>query len=201
MYIEAILLGFIVGMIRNGRISNFSDVRFRGWPLAILAFVCFVIPYILGFFSISFNMPQIFPFTAMGVIVLLALANHDRSGMKFIAFGTLLNMVAMAPNAFQMPMDLSLMESLGYSSFVQSIADGTVINYMNISEAVSWTYYLGKIFALPAAYPLSRALSGGDIIVSLGILLLIQSEMRLYTGKYRGSTLQFSYKTKFGKRY
>ncbi|MDN5351999.1 MAG: hypothetical protein PWQ12_919 [Clostridiales bacterium] len=201
MYIEAIVIGLIIGLIRNGRISNFGEVRFKGWPLAIAAFFCFIIPYGLGIFGIPFESPQIFPFAAMGIIVLLALANHDRMGMKLIALGTILNMVAMAPNYFLMPLDLSLMNSLGYGSFVSSVTDGSVVNYIDAAQAVPWTVYFGKFFALPAAYPLSRALSIGDVAVSLGVLLLIQSEMRLFSGRYRGSTVQFSYRSKIGKRF
>jgi hypothetical protein len=196
MYIEAILIGLLIGMIRNGRLTNFNNAKFRGWAIAILAFVVYLVPYGLKIFSIGFENPQWFPFAAMGLIGVVALANFDKTGMKLFFVGTLLNMAVMAFNGFMMPIDIEKMRALGFESFVESITNGTVVNYIDSMDATKWTVFFSKIIALPNWYPLARVISIGDIVISVGIALVIQSEMLLHSMRTKNSMVRFSYKSK-----
>ncbi len=196
MYIEAILIGLLIGMIRNGRLTNFNNAKFRGWAIAILAFVVYLVPYGLKVFAISFENPQWFPFAAMGLIGVVALANFDKTGMKLFFVGTLLNMAVMAFNGFMMPIDIEKMRALGFESFVESITNGTVVNYIDSMDATKWTVFFSKIIALPKWYPLARVISIGDIVISVGIALVIQSEMLLHSMRTKNSMVRFSYKSK-----
>ena len=196
MYIEAILLGLIIGLARNGRLTNFFEVRFKGWGLSILAFLLFLVPYGLKLLDISYDKLQIFPFAAMVICALIALMNFEKTGMKILLVGILLNLLAMGFNDFKMPMDTVKMASLGFNSFVESMNNGDVVNYMPLSQAEGFSKYLGKIIALPKAYPLAKVLSIGDFIVSIGIAFIIQYEMLLSSLKSRGSMLRFTYNSK-----
>ncbi|MDH8678613.1 DUF5317 family protein [Fusibacter bizertensis] len=196
MYIEAILLGLIIGLARNGRLTNFFEVRFKGWGLSILAFLLFLVPYGLKLLDISYDKLQIFPFAAMVICALIALMNFEKTGMKILLVGILLNLIAMGFNDFKMPMDTVKMASLGFNSFVESMNNGDVVNYMPLSQAEGFSKYLGKIIALPKAYPLAKVLSIGDFIVSIGIAFIIQYEMLLSSLKSRGSMLRFTYNSK-----
>lgn len=196
MYIEAILLGLIIGLARNGRLTNFFEVRFKGWGLSILAFLLFLVPYGLKLLDISYDKLQIFPFAAMVICALITLMNFEKTGMKILLVGILLNLLAMGFNDFKMPMDTVKMASLGFNSFVESMNNGDVVNYMPLSQAEGFSKYLGKIIALPKAYPLAKVLSIGDFIVSIGIAFIIQYEMLLSSLKSRGSMLRFTYNSK-----
>lgn len=196
MYIEAILIGLFIGMIRNGRLTNFNNAKFKGWAIAILAFVVYLVPYGLKIFAIEFENPQWFPFAAMGLIGVVALANFDKTGMKLFFVGTLLNMAVMAFNGFMMPIDIEKMRALGFESFVESITNGTVVNYIDGMDATKWTVFFSKIIALPSWYPLARVISIGDIVISVGIALVIQNEMLLHSMRTRNSMVRFSYKSK-----
>lgn len=196
MYIEAILIGLLIGMIRNGRLVNFNNSKFKGWAIAILAFVVYLVPYALKIFSIGFENPQWFPFAAMGLIGVVALANFDKTGMKLFFVGTLLNMAVMAFNGFMMPIDIEKMRALGFESFVESITNGTVVNYIDSMDATKWTVFFAKIIGLPNWYPLARVISIGDIVISVGIALVIQSEMLLHSMRTKNSMVRFSYKSK-----
>jgi hypothetical protein len=196
MYIEAILLGLIIGLARNGRLTNFFEVRFKGWGLSILAFLLFLVPYGLKLLDISYDKLQIFPFAAMVICALIALMNFEKTGMKILLVGILLNLIAMGFNDFKMPMDTVKMASLGFNSFVESMNNGDVVNYMPLSQAEGFSKYLGKIIALPKAYPLAKVLSIGDFIVSIGIAFIIQYELLLSSLKSRGSMLRFTYNSK-----
>lgn len=196
MYIEAIILGFIIGFARNGRLVNFFEVRFKGWALSILAFLLFLIPYILKLTGTPFEKLQIFPFISMAICALIALMNFEKLGMKVILFGILLNLVVMGLSDYKMPLDVVKMEALGFGSFVESMEVGDVINYVSLEGAHPISDYLGKVIALPKVYPFTKVLSVGDFIISLGFILVIQYEMLLSSVKSRGAMVQFTYNSR-----
>ena len=196
MYIEAIIIGVIIGMFRNGRISNFLEVRFKGWYLCFLAFILFLVPYVLKLTQIGFEPIQLFPFLAMVICAFIALLNFNKMGMKIIFLGLMLNLIIMGLNDYLMPIDTVEMATLGFDSFVESLKNGNVINYMDVNQAVPVSQYLGKVIALPDFYPLAKVLSIGDIIISVGIVWVIQYDMLLASLKSKGSMLQFTYNTK-----
>ncbi len=196
MYIEALLLGFLVGGIRNGRLSHFNAARFKGWGLAFFAFILFVVPYGLHIVKIPFEGIQWLPYAAMCLVVLIALFNFSKTGMKLIALGAVLNLLVMGLHGGLMPIDLSKMDALGYTSFTASVEEGMVLNHMDAAEGKEWVVLLGKVIPMPSAYPLARVISIGDIIVSIGIVVLIQGEMQILTMRTKSSMVQFGYRTK-----
>lgn len=200
MYLEAVILGLIVGVARNGRLANLFDVRFKGWFLSILAFILFISPYLLLALDIGYEKVQIFPYAAMVLIALISLMNIEKMGMKIFLVGLLLNLVIMGLNDFKMPIDAAKMSALGFTSFIESMKSGDVVNYVALEGSHAFSAFLGKVIALPKAYPFARLISVGDIIVSIGIAFIIQYEMLLSSLKSRGSMVQFSYNTKMRRR-
>lgn len=196
MYIEAIILGIFIGFIRNGRLNIFYEAHFKGWILAFLAFLIFLVPYGIKIFDIPFEDLALIPYVSMCIIALVALFNFEKNGMKIILLGLALNLLIMGLNGYKMPVDAVAMEAMGHTSFVESLTSGTIVNYMTLEGAHALSPYLGKIIALPKAYPLTEVLSIGDIIVSIGIIVLIQYEMLLSAVKSRGSMLQFTYNSR-----
>lgn len=196
MYIEAIIIGLVVGVIRNGRISNFLEVRYKGWALSLFALVLFLVPYILKLMHVDLDVIQIFPYAAMVIIAIIALMNFNRFGMKLIFLGLVLNLVIMGMNHYLMPIDTVKMTALGFDSFVESLKIGNVVNYIDLNQAVPISRYLGKVIALPEIYPLAKVLSVGDLLISIGIAWVIQYDMLLASLKSKGSMLQFTYNPK-----
>lgn len=114
--------------------------------------------------------------------------------------GLLLNLIVMGLSDFKMPIDAAKMSALGFTSFIESMSSGDVVNYVALEDAHGLGAFLGKIIALPKVYPLARVISVGDIIVSIGIAYIIQYEMLLSSLKSRGSMVQFSYNTKLRRK-
>lgn len=200
MYVEAVILGIIIGFVRNGRLSNFFEAQFKGWTLSFLALLLFLMPYLLKVLDVSYDKLQIFPYFAMVIIALIALFNFQKTGMKILLVGLLLNLVVMGLSDYKMPVDATAMEALGFDSFVESMDQGEVVNYVRLEETNAIGGLLGKVIPLPKAYPFAKVLSFGDIIVSVGIAFILQYEMLLSSLKSRGSMVQFSYNTKLRRR-
>lgn len=192
MIIEAILIGFLLGFFRNGRLNNFADMRFKGSILIILSFFVYISPFALQIMQIDMPMPQILPFAAGMIAMAVALVNHEKGGVKLIMFGGAINLLIMGINHFRMPVPISRMVDSGMASLAESVGAGSVINYMDMANANSLAPYLGKIIVMPAWYPLNRLISVGDIIMSIGIILLVQGEMMMFSSK-RGAMVTFQY--------
>lgn len=197
MYIEAVIIGIVIGMIRNGKFTNITDIKLRGLLLVILSVAVQVSPIFLVKIEAVREYLYLFPFISLVLMSLAILFNISRKGMKVIFLGALLNIGVMALNNFYMPIDFTSLEWAGLTPLLESIKSGSVIGYMNIESATTIGSYLGKILPIPSMYPFSKVLSIGDIVITLGIILFFQGEMcRSY---FRGdsSMIKFSYKTKF----
>lgn len=192
MYVEAIIIGLIVGLVRNGRMVNLFSAQFKAWGLIIPAFALFLVPFVLKAIGVEQELMHLFPFAAMGICLLISLINFHIHGMKVIFLGLVLNMTIMALSHFKMPVDTQKMVALGFSSFVESIESGAVINYVPLSGANPAGAILGKVIGLPKAYPLAQVLSVGDIAVSLGIAMTIQYQMLLSSVRMRSHMLRFN---------
>jgi hypothetical protein len=124
--------------------------------------------------------------------MVVALINHEKSGVKLMMFGGVINLLIMGMNDFRMPVPVARMAASGMQSLAESIGGGSILNYTDMSSASFLAPYLGKIIMLPAWYPLNRLISVGDIIMSIGIILLVQGEMMMFSSR-RGSMVTFQY--------
>lgn len=197
MYIEAVVIGIVVGMIRNGKFSNIADIRLRGLFLVIISVLVQISPIFLIKFDLLSDYLYMFPFISLVIMSLAILMNISKKGMKIIFLGAILNIAAMGLNNFYMPIDFSSLEWAGLTPILESIKSSSILAYMNIENASTAGTYLGKILPLPSIYPLSKVLSIGDILISLGIILFFQGEMNRAYFRGDSSMIQFSYKTKF----
>ena len=192
LILEAIVLGLALGFVRNGRLNNFADMKFRGGFLIILGFIAFVMPFISGILGFDLDNIQLYPFIAGIIGMLVIIFNIEKSGMKLILLGGLINLIIIGLNHFQMPVDLTKMAAAGMGSLVDSIQSGSIINLIGLENSHFLSQYLGKIFILPSWYPLNKLLSIGDIIMSIGIIFLVQGEMMMFSSK-RGNMVTFQY--------
>lgn len=196
MYLEAILLGLLIGFMRNGSLQNFINAKFKGWFLMPIAFILFLMPYFSMIFGFQMSNENLYPFLAIVVCVLILLLNFEKRGMKLILIGTLFNLIIMMINHFQMPIVYGQVIATGLETFSNSVKQGDIINYIAVSSENIINVILGKHVLLPESYPLNRILSLGDILISLGIVLLIQEEMHYHVSKLRGTMVNFSYKSR-----
>lgn len=196
MYLEAILLGLFIGFIRNGSLQNFINAKFKGWFLMPIAFILFLMPYFSMIFDFQMSNENLYPFLAIVVCVLILLMNFEKRGMKLILLGTLFNLIIMSINHFQMPIVYDQASAEGLETFSNSVKQGDIINYIAVSSENVINVILGKHVLLPESYPLNRILSLGDLVISFGIILLIQEEMHYHVSKLRGTMVNFSYKSR-----
>jgi len=190
MFIEAIILGMIIGLITKRRISNLFSIEIKGWHFIILAVLIQYSPVVLKSFDfISFDY-NYFTLTGNIIILIIVLINREIKSSLVIFLGGLINTIAFYINGLKIP----LLESVASNQMIELIRNGKIINYKLVSELTSWKLYLGKIVKVPEIYPFARPLSIGDMIIMLGLVLLIVREMDKTYFKNNGAMLRFPYR-------
>lgn len=177
MFIEAVVLGIIIGLVRNGSLRNISITKIRGWFLILLALVLQVITFIFPNISIVQSYEKQFYIVTAVLIILTLIINLDKKGIWIILIGALLNYVVVFINGFKMPVYFEGLKLAGLDHMVEGIKNGEIINYMSLDKVTNWTKHFGKYIVIPKPYPMAKVISIGDIIMSLGIVLFIQGEM------------------------
>lgn len=176
MFLEAVIIGIIVGWIRGGRIANFFSYDFKGRYLAILALFIFVFSFVLYALGVHIN-HALLPFIALVIAAIIALLNYRTFGMKLFFVGLLSNIFVMAVHSMRMPINGEKMAALGKTWFTEALAAGEILNYQELVGSKGLSLFLGKNIALPAWYPLATVVSPGDIIICIAMILIIQDTM------------------------
>lgn len=196
MIFEAIILGFIIGIFRNGRWYNLMEVEFKGWYLIFLGAALQIVPIALTKLTEQVPVLSWAPFGGICLIWLAVLMNHKLKGFKLLALGAALNMLVMMLHGGKMPIHLGFAEHFGIGAIVESVKSGTMANLMPFDQATGLLKWLGKVIPIPKPYPLAKMISIGDLIISVAIVYFIQGEMVFYHFKSKSRMLKFSIKSK-----
>lgn len=189
MFIEAIVLGLVVALLRKGRFRNIGRMHIKGWYLFIIGGIIQLAisllrglnnPFITDIFDEYFVYIHMFTYILM--IIGIAL-NFKKTFMKFILIGVLLNFIVIFANGGQMP--VSFKGAKGYEHYTEAIPDKPFdIKHKIIDEDTKFPY-LADVIPLSRPYPLARIISIGDISIMIGVYLFFQESMVLKK-KYRG---------------
>lgn len=194
MFVEAVLIGLLLGYIRRGRLGNISFIKIRGWFLIPIAFLIQVMPIFLYKMGYNTSPVKYTYIISMAMVIIVVLLNFDKKSSFFILLGVVLNIIPVVMNDFKMPIYFEGLRLAGLDNLINAINDGTVINYIALEDVENWTKHLGKFIVFPKPYPLAKVVSIGDLILSLGIILFIQGEMTRF--HIRGRMVSFKYNTK-----
>lgn len=180
MFIEAIVIGFIVAIFRKGKIRNIENLHINGWYLFIAAGLIQVSiswlkskNQLLGpeFFDKYFVYVHLLTYLLMIVGVIL---NIRKNFMRFILIGMLLNCIVIFANGGKMP--VSFKNVKGYENYTEDMLDKSDIKHSLVTEDTKFVY-LADVIVLPRPYPLARIISIGDIFLMIGVFLFFQESM------------------------
>lgn len=181
MFIEAIVLGLIVAIIRKGKFRNIGDMNINGWYLFVIAGAIQLSISIVKGFNYSPLMEilnKYFTYIHLLTYLLMiigVLFNIKKNFMKFILIGIILNFIVIFANGGQMP--VSFKGAKGYEHYTEAIPDKPFdIKHKIVSEDTKFVY-LGDVIPLSRPYPLARIISVGDIVLMIGIFLFFQESM------------------------
>ncbi len=176
MWIEGILIGLLIGIIRGGRASYLSNLDFKFAYVFILGVAIQILPFFLGRFAFFANNANLIAFIGYLLVFVFLILNIKEKGLKMMALGSFLNLLALALNKFKMPLKIS-QTSTRMVKLQLAIEAGEIKNYLPFKEFDSFSYYLGKFIHIPDWYVGVPAISIADILVAIGMVILVQWTM------------------------
>ena len=172
MFIEALIFALIIGYILKGKIKNLENVDIKRTYLVFISFFIefFIIIFIRnGFFNIG-----IFTYGLNFIMYILLVAfiyfNRKNKYIVIMGLGFLLNAIPIFLNGGAMPVSAKAAETAGLSLNMSKEGLYTLIN----ENTRVW--FLGDI--IPLTFLRNFAISIGDIIAVLGLMLFIITGMK-----------------------
>ncbi|MCA1840363.1 MAG: DUF5317 domain-containing protein [Actinobacteria bacterium] len=168
------MAGIAIGLIRGGRFSNLSSIKFR-YPW--LVFVGLAIQ-IAGELLAAFVNPAFREggrgLTTLAVsyaaLIAFVVLNREQPGASLIALGLALNLLVILPNG-GMPVSAHAAHIAGFdpSGYL-----GTALKHRAMGPGTIFSW-LGDVIPIPG---LGKVVSVGDIVLGLGVGVLTQSIVR-----------------------
>jgi hypothetical protein len=161
------LVGFALAalsvLVAGGDLRKLSKLEFRGTPVLLAALLVQIVIISIVPEGREGLKEAVHIGSYLLVFGFLA-ANVRVPGVWLIAFGTLLNFVAISANHGVMPADSAALRTAG-----REARPGEFQNSREIAGArVEW---LGDRYALPKSWPVSNVFSVGDVLIVLGATL------------------------------
>lgn len=172
MFIQVIVLAIIIGFIQKGNLKNLSNLKFRGVIFLIAGFVIEAIIILLVRQGIIVQGPITFisDLLLYSLLFVFVIKNKSDSLIYLVGLGFLLNAVAIFANGGTMPVTLNAVNAIGLSG---SVATEGLYKLVDTNTRL---WFLGDI--IPYTFINKNIISIGDIILSLGIMLIIIREMK-----------------------
>jgi hypothetical protein len=159
IWLGAVVLGVVAGLLAGGSIDNFARLRFR-WPLVVLAAVVVREAVLLTPVG-RVNGAQYLYALALAAIVIWTIVHFYRlPGVFFVTAGGLLNLTVILANGGRMPVAPGLAGPL--------LRLGTVGQYTLMGPDTHLTFLADWI----SIWPIPEAYSPGDLLIGVGIALV-----------------------------
>lgn len=173
MYIEALILGIIVGLVRRGKISRLAYAQFNFKPLIYISALLYlsIIIMNLGLFDYNSKLYTGFLISSYILIGIFLLTNINKKFIFIPLIGLCTNLITFVANSFKFPLSSEAVAKIYGSEMLELLHTGKMIFFMPAEN--SNLRYLGNIFSVGNFFILSI----GDILVALGVILIVQNIM------------------------
>jgi hypothetical protein len=166
LFVAAILLGLVFGLLTGGRLENVARLRFR-WPWLLLGAV--VVREIILLTPLGRSDGARFIYIAALIVILTWTIQHWQlvRGIWLASAGIALNLVVIIVNGERMPVAPDLAGSL--------LRHGGTIGQYTVMNGSTRLNLLGDWIAI---YPVPEAYSLGDVLIALGLAIVMFSAAR-----------------------
>lgn len=180
MFIEPIILSFLIAKLRGGKIKNIEKVSIKGWYFFILAVLVQLSISIVkginpraGIELLNRYFIYLHAFTYL-LLIIGIISNIKFNSMKLFLIGLILNLIVILFNGGQMPVSLDGIK--GISNYAELPDRQFDIKHNSITKDTKFVY-LADIILIPKPYPLPKIISVGDIFIMSGVFLFFQEAM------------------------
>jgi len=192
MFIEAIVLGIIIGIVRRGKIYRLSYIKFNMSPLIYISsilYICIIIMN-LGLVDYSSFLYTTFLIMIYLLIFIFIVVNMEIKFIFVTLIGLCSNIICFLANGFKFPLSSNSISNLYGTEMYNLLVNGKIKFYIPAEN--STLSFLGSVMSI-GNY---KIVSIGDIIISLGILLVVQS---IISDKYLRNKSKITFSRKIFK--
>ncbi|MTI67739.1 MAG: hypothetical protein FH753_14225 [Firmicutes bacterium] len=192
-----LVLSVVVGLIRGGKISRLSGLKFQSLWLFILALAIQAVIILFGVNTDSIVLEYIKELYVASYALLFIgiILNIKIRSLIVIALGAISNILVFAVNKGKIPISMEGLKLAGYNDLIELLKNGEIALYTPLTSDTKYAY-LSKLITIQKPYPFPQVLSIGDVIIALGLFIFIQSVM-LNPNLTKSNMLKFGYKNKF----
>lgn len=171
MFLEALILGIIIGFVRRGKISRLAYVHFNGKPLIYISALLYLAIIImnLGLFNYSSSLYSIFLILSYVLTLLFLIANISMKFMFIPLIGLLSNSLVFLVNGFKYPLATEAAAKMYGTEIYELLTNGKILFFTPAESAT--LSFLGNTITI-GNYLI---VSPGDIIAAVGVALVIQA--------------------------
>lgn len=173
-FLSLIALAVLAGYLAGGRLSRFTRLQLRWWPLAPVALAFQGVPLPDGDGGIDLTIRMLVFGTSYTLMLLFALKNLRIVGVPVVVIGLILNGLVVTLNG-GMPVSGSALRSSAPSDTLDRLQDDQAAKHHLMTEDTLLPF-LGDVVAIRG--PIRQVISVGDVFVYAGIAWLIVAVMR-----------------------
>ena len=201
MFIEALVVGTVVGLFRGGSLKSLKTVHIRMSGMLVLAFLLHVLLAFMLLVANPFFVEHRLVFYAIsyGLLFIALLMNLTHKAVWLIIIGCLMNFTVLFLSEGVLPVSAEALERAGFENRLEMIRDDRLIQYQFSEEMGGWRALLGKRITPPAWYPVRQVMSIGDLVLSAGLLLWMQRLMQGGAHYQRARVIRIDHKGKIWK--
>lgn len=174
---EAIILGIITGWLRKGSLKSLNQLSLPGWPLVAITILLQAMIWI-DFVTDSLYLKNYYPYLYITSFFLLLFFlfyafyhNSKQAGFLIAGIGVYLNLLVISANGGFMPVDSTDIPL----KISEELAAGDRSPYHTVISEDTRLEILGDTIKVP--YRTKHLLSIGDVVLTAGVLYIIQHEM------------------------
>ena len=179
LYLIAILIGLVIGLVRGGRPSHLAQLRLRWLWLVFLALVIQLL--IFPLFSESALLPYgTAPLHLLSYAILMVwLAMNLRVlPMGVLLLGATCNLITIASNGGYMPASVTALQRAGLGHAADRLLQGNVVANVILMAPSTRVNTLADWLYVPGWIPFATVFSIGDVLIMVGLVWLIARGMK-----------------------
>jgi hypothetical protein len=189
MLFDGAIAAIIIALIAGGRFSRLAEIGFHCAWVFVAAFALRLGVVVIG---VSGWRPGLIaaPALHLGSYVLLLaalVANRRLWPIWIAALGVVMNFAVIAANRGAMPADKSLVRASGQLQALKLAEAGRYPTHTFIDSHTRLTF-LADRYLLPRPYPRPSVFSLGDVLITLGVVLMIFQGMGAFGWRVRPLT-------------
>lgn len=171
MFVEALILGIIIGFIRRGKLSRLAYVHFSGRPLIYISALLYlaIIVMNLGLFDYNSSLYSIFLLLTYLFSALFLIANISMKYMFVPLIGLSLNILTFLANGFKFPLSSEAAAKLYGTEMYELLNSGKIL-FFTPAEGASLSF-LGNTLIIGNWI----IVSAGDIVAAIGVIMVVQA--------------------------